>query len=117
VAKVLLIDDSEFMLDIIKDMLESLGYQTLATLEPEEFRRLVREEQPDLALVDEMMPNITGTELARELRASSDLYLINLPIVLTGIQSGGGGIPRLWRLLKPFTIEKLDALLAEILAI
>ncbi|NWJ45514.1 MAG: response regulator [Chloroflexi bacterium] len=116
-AKVVVIDDSEFMLDIIKDMLESLGYQTLATNAPEEFRRLIQEEHPDLVLVDEMMPTITGTELARELRKSSDLYLVNLPVVLTGIQSGGGGIPRLWRLMKPFSIEKLEALLAKILAI
>ncbi|RPH62623.1 MAG: response regulator, partial [Burkholderiales bacterium] len=66
-GRVLLVDDESSVLGFMSELLENWGVQVTALNDPEEARRLVASDQLqfDLLLVDQTMPHLTGTELAR----------------------------------------------------
>lgn len=62
--KILILDDSELIRDLVKETLEERGYSVIAISSPIGFSNLLRKEKPDLALVDVMMPGLKGDKLA-----------------------------------------------------
>ena len=62
----------------IRETLAATGYEPVVAGEPEEALRLMREEQPDLALLDLMLPGADGVELMQDLLEISDLPVIFL---------------------------------------
>ena len=66
--KVLIVDDDVDIVRIISAMLEGHGWQVLAAHGGEEALRIIRDERPDLALLDIMMPRMNGIEVLREAR-------------------------------------------------
>jgi len=67
-ATILCVDDEESALNAIKRTLFDQPYRILAAQNGEEAMRLAREEPPDLALVDIMMPGMTGFDVVKMLR-------------------------------------------------
>ena len=65
--KILAIDDDPPSLDLVMSALEQPGVDMLGASDPEEGLRLFEREQPELVLVDLMMPNIGGMELLRRI--------------------------------------------------
>lgn len=60
-ARILMVDDEEANLELLRRILEPAGYENLeATTRPEEVVDLCREKEPDLILLDIMMPGIDG---------------------------------------------------------
>lgn len=66
--KILIVDDDADIVGMISTMLEGHGWHVLTAHDGEEAVRLIREERPDLALVDIMMPRMNGIEVLREAR-------------------------------------------------
>jgi CheY-like chemotaxis protein len=65
-VRVLIVDDSEDLLDAYRDTLTSKGYDVAVALDGEEGLERVRELRPDIVVLDMMMPGIDGLEfLAR----------------------------------------------------
>ncbi len=62
-GKIILVDDSQVILDLVRDTLEHEGYECIAVTNPFGFSNLLRREQPSLALVDVTMPALLGTQL------------------------------------------------------
>ncbi len=66
---VLVVDDEKFIVDMVKEMLETLGYETVAKYSSydalEAFR--ARPQSFDLIITDMTMPHMTGLDLAREI--------------------------------------------------
>ena len=68
-AKLLVVDDNESICQLIFDFFSELkGHTVYATQSPAEAPDLVREHDPDLALLDIMMPGIHGLDLLKQLR-------------------------------------------------
>lgn len=67
-SKILLIDDDPTLLVWLSKYLRSQGYSVLAAASGAEAPRLAYSEQPDLAIVDVMMPAMDGWELCARLR-------------------------------------------------
>ena len=66
--KILIVDDEDHNVVLLQYALKMSGYSNLrATTDPHEFMRLFEEFQPDIVLLDLMMPNIDGFEIMREL--------------------------------------------------
>ena len=75
---VLIVDDEKAIVDILKFNLEKEGYTTLAAYDGREGLRLAREMDPDLILLDVMLPYMDGFEVCRTLRG----YGKNVPIIM-----------------------------------
>jgi CheY-like chemotaxis protein len=65
---VLVADDSEAILRTCEEILAAVGYHVITAADGLETLRLVREEHPDLLLLDLLMPRMTGFDVLREIR-------------------------------------------------
>jgi len=70
--KILVVDDDLDTLRLVGLMLERQGYQIVAASSGEQALSLAKKEHPDLVLLDLMMPDIDGVEVARRLRAAAE---------------------------------------------
>jgi two-component system alkaline phosphatase synthesis response regulator PhoP len=71
-AKILLVDDEPDILEILKDNLRKEGYEVVTAGNGEEGLRRAEEFQPDLIILDIMMPVMDGVEVCRQLRAKPE---------------------------------------------
>lgn len=78
--KILIIDDDLDTLRLVGLMLQKQGYQIVAANNGEQGLRKAEEENPDLILLDVMMPDMDGYEVARHLRENSDTA--SIPILM-----------------------------------
>jgi len=65
---VLVADDSEEILKKCETLLAASGYQVLLAQDGAEALRLIREEHPDVVVLDLLMPRMTGFDVLREIR-------------------------------------------------
>lgn len=75
--KVLIVDDEKPISDIVKFNLTKEGYEVVTAFDGEEALQKFNEENPDLVLLDLMLPKIDGLEVAREIRKTH-----NTPIIM-----------------------------------
>ncbi len=110
-GRLLFVDDDENVVFVGRNVLEGLGHEVVTALEGHEALELFRREPGafDAAVVDELMPGMTGSQLATELRRLRP----GLPIVI----ASGHGLPAHARfedeagvlyLAKPFEWKELD---------
>ncbi len=83
---VLVIDDQPQSLEAMREALHPLGFEVWQALDGESGFLIARERQPDVILLDVMMPGIDGYEVCRRLKADEETRL--LPVVFfTGLES------------------------------
>ncbi len=68
VAKILVLDDSEVLLAVARASLEAAGYTVVTRDSPIGFSAMLRDERPDLALIDVLMPALAGSRLVEIVR-------------------------------------------------
>ncbi|MGE5619452.1 MAG: response regulator transcription factor [Sphingomonadaceae bacterium] len=78
--KVLVADDEEAITELVAFALELEGFQVIQAPDGPEAVRLAKEERPDLAMVDVMMPGLDGREVSRRLKEDPDTAAI--PVLL-----------------------------------
>ena len=76
--KILVVDDEKPISDIVKFNLSKEGYDVVTAYDGEEALAKVNEENPDLILLDLMLPKIDGLEVARQVRKDHDTPIIML---------------------------------------
>jgi PleD family two-component response regulator len=79
-ARILIVDDHEDNVELLRARLESWGYTTETATNGAEALRKVEEAPPDLILLDVMMPEIDGIEVARRIKGNESLPFI--PIIM-----------------------------------
>lgn len=72
-GRVLVVDDNEDCRVALKTFLEASGYAVAEAADGEEAVERARETDPDLILLDIMMPGVDGLEAARRIRRASDV--------------------------------------------
>ena len=77
---ILVVDDNEDNVDVLRVRLDSWGYDTHAATNGEEALAYVKQSPPDLILLDVMMPDITGIEVAQQIKGNRQLPFI--PIIM-----------------------------------
>ena len=68
--KILIVDDEEKIMSLLKVRLESKGYEVTATTKGEDCIKLAQEHQPDLLILDICMPGIDGLQAFEQLRGN-----------------------------------------------
>jgi twitching motility two-component system response regulator PilH len=87
-TRILVIDDDVQLVDTIRTLLESQGYQVSHAYRAEKGVELAREEMPDLILLDIMFagpPGPDGVEVSRQLHQDPDLAEIPV-VILSGVK-------------------------------
>jgi CheY-like chemotaxis protein len=115
--KILIVDDSPFMLKSITFVLEKAGYDFCTASDGEEALCKVAEEKPWLIFLDAVMPEKDGYEVCRQIKADSALKDIRV-IMATGqgepedleraLAAGADGY-----MLKPYTPAKILEIVRE----
>jgi DNA-binding response OmpR family regulator len=85
-AKILVVDDSADIVANLVDLLEARGYAVCAAGSGVEALEQIEREQPDLVLLDVMMPNMTGYEVCKKIRENPATVFLPV-IMLTGVDA------------------------------
>jgi DNA-binding response OmpR family regulator len=118
-ALVLVVDDQRDILGLIRLRLEQAGYEVVTATDGEQALELVGKLQPNLVVLDVMLPVIDGREVTRRIRA--DARTAGIPVLLVsasvhehevqeGLDAGADDY-----LPKPFTAEVLRGRVAALL--
>ena len=96
--RILVADDNPANVDILQTRLAVHGYEIVTASDGEEALAVAREKQPDLILLDVMMPRMDGLEVCRRLKADTALPFIPIILVtakadskdiVAGLEAGG----------------------------
>lgn len=115
-ARVLVVDDEKIIVKGLKFSLEKEGYEVLTAYDGEEALRLFNEENPDLIVLDLMLPEVDGFEVCRRIRKSSDVPIVMLTArgddidKILGLELGADDY-----MTKPFNPRELTARIKAIL--
>ena len=77
-TRVLVVDDEENLIELVQGYLAGEGYDVLTASDGLSAVALAREAQPDLIVLDLMLPGIDGLEVCRRVRQFSDAYIVML---------------------------------------
>ena len=107
-TRILVVDDEPTILDSVGYALQREGFEVSSARDGTEGLRLAREENPDVIVLDVMLPGLSGREVCRQLRSESDV-----PILM--LSARGGEIDRVLGLelgaddyvTKPFSLAEL----------
>ena len=81
-GKILLIEDDPFFAKLCKKGLEKRGFSVSISVDGEEGISKLKEEKPDLILLDIIMPRISGFEVLKRIREEKNPELTNMPVIL-----------------------------------
>ena len=116
-ATVLYAEDEMFLGKIVKESLESRGFTVFMETDGDKVFALYQDSNPDICILDIMMPNKDGLKVASEIRAQNKqvpiLFLtakVQTEDVLKGFNTGGNDYIR-----KPFSMEELIARIHNLL--
>jgi two-component system, OmpR family, alkaline phosphatase synthesis response regulator PhoP len=76
--RILAVDDEESILKVVEYALTQAGYEAHTAHDAEEAERALAEMRPDLVILDIMLPGKSGLDVARDIRATSDVPIIML---------------------------------------
>jgi two-component system cell cycle response regulator DivK len=77
--RVLIVEDNELNMKLFNDLLEAHGYQTLLARNGPDALKLAAEKLPDLIIMDIQLPQISGLEVTKALKA--DEKLAKIPVI------------------------------------
>ena len=79
-TKILIVEDEQGLVTLLKYNLEKQGYDTLVAMDGKAVMPIIQTERPDLVLMDWMLPNVSGIDLCREIRQTHDVK--HTPIIM-----------------------------------
>lgn len=109
-AKILIVDDEQKLLDMIAAYLVKEGYDVVTALYGEAALSQFETDQPDLIILDWMLPDISGIDILKEIRKTSMIPVIMLTAKadevdkLVGLELGADDY-----ITKPFSLRELSA--------
>lgn len=118
-AQILVIDDDSSLLTMMSMILKRAGHETLTATNGQDGINVAREQRPDLAFVDVMMPEMNGLQVCQYLR--QDASTSHIPLVVLTALTGkeheedalAAGADRY--LSKPVTFDSLAEIINELL--
>ena len=109
-AHILLVDDDETILKMLQSSLSYHAFEVSLSQNGRDAIRMVYQEQPDLIIIDILMPEMNGIELCKRLRDMTDVPIIALSAlsgegtIVTALEAGADDY-----VVKPYSIAELLA--------
>ncbi|MFH1191669.1 MAG: response regulator [Candidatus Omnitrophota bacterium] len=110
--RILIVDDQEEVLALLRDSLVSAGYEIMVCIAPKNAFAAIKSFKPDLILLDLLMPDLGGLEICEILNNNQETH--GIPIIII---SGFGNLVDIKKayqlgavgyLVKPFPLESLS---------
>jgi two-component system cell cycle response regulator DivK len=79
IRTILIVEDNAFNLKLLDDLLHAAGYETLKATDGKQALKAARQFRPDVILMDIGLPDISGIDVTREIRASDELK--DIPVI------------------------------------
>jgi chemosensory pili system protein ChpA (sensor histidine kinase/response regulator) len=116
--RILVAEDNVYLSEFMKTSLESLGYEVLLAHDGAEAIRLAISHHPDLAIIDILMPNLDGFQLASLIRKNPETQSLKM-IAMTALtpRTRGQFLARGFDsyIGKPFTVRELEVEIKKLL--
>jgi len=80
--KILLVEDDEFLSSLLKNRLLKEGLEVILAHDGEEAIKLLKNEKPNLILLDIILPKKSGFEVMEEIRSNPSLAVEKIPIII-----------------------------------
>ncbi|MCY4129553.1 MAG: response regulator [Gammaproteobacteria bacterium] len=115
-TSILVIDDDPEVLRHVREALVGAGFEPIVTGDPDKIQTLIRENRPDLVLLDMVLPDIDGVELMTSVPELSDIPVIFISaygrdeMVAKALDSGADDY-----IVKPFSTTELAARVRAVL--
>lgn len=117
--KILIVEDEKDIRDLIIYALQAKGYETISADDGEKALKMLKENKPDLVILDWMLPSVSGLEICRNIRRDKNIK--NIPIIMLtakiteddkilGLDSGADDY-----ITKPFSTAELSSRVKAIL--
>jgi DNA-binding response OmpR family regulator len=114
--RILVVDDEQAVLDLLVYNLRKAHYDVLTALDGSQALNLARQAEPDLILLDLMLPEVDGLDVCRELRHTSKVPIIMITARgeevdrVVGLELGADDY-----ICKPFSVRELMARIKAVL--
>ena len=118
-TKILIVEDDALNMQLLNDLLQAHGYETLQEVSGSGVVQMVKEKRPDLILMDIQLPVISGLELTKILKEDEELK--EIPIVAVTAFALNGDEEKIRKggcdgyIAKPFSISCLLETIAKLL--
>ncbi|OGL46035.1 MAG: DNA-binding response regulator [Candidatus Schekmanbacteria bacterium RBG_16_38_10] len=115
-TKILIIDDDQKLVGMVKNYLEKDGYEIFTAFDGAEGINKIESQRPDLVILDLMLPKLDGLEVCRLTRKESSIPILMLSAkgeeadIVVGLELGADDY-----LSKPFSLRELSARVKAIL--
>jgi two-component system response regulator VicR len=115
-ARVLVVDDEPSIVDLLQYNLRRANYEVLVARDGQEALAKARQDEPDLIILDLMLPHLDGLEVCRALRRERDVPIIMLTARdsevdrVVGLELGADDY-----VVKPFSVRELMARVGSVL--
>ena len=76
---ILIVEDNDLNMKLFNDLLQAHGYETMQTMDGREVLDMVNEKRPDLIIMDIQLPEISGLEVTKMLKADDNLK--DIPVI------------------------------------
>lgn len=118
-TKILYVEDEQFLGKIVAESLQSRGYDVKWIMDGAEVHNAYNTYTPQICILDVMLPNLNGFEIAEQIRKSNPSQPIifltakdQTEDVVRGFSSGGNDYIR-----KPFSMEELIVRIENLLSV
>ncbi|UJA31025.1 response regulator transcription factor [Clostridium sporogenes] len=117
--KILIVDDEEHICELIKFNLENNGYKCICALNGIDVLNIVKEEKPDLVLLDLMLPGMDGYDVCKEIRKDNNTSTTSIIMItakgeeldkVLGLELGADDY-----ITKPFSVREMVARVKAVL--
>lgn len=81
-TKILIVEDDKFLRDLIIRKLKSEGYEVIFAVDGEEALKKIKEEKPNLILLDLILPGIDGFEILKQVKSDSSEKIKDIPVII-----------------------------------
>lgn len=114
--KILVVDDEQKILDVVSNFLMSEGYEVTQAMDGNSALRMIKNQPPDLVLLDWMLPGKSGIDVCKEIRSHSGIPIIMLTArvdesdKVLGLELGADDY-----ITKPFGLRELAARIRSVM--
>ena len=117
--EVIIIEDDKDIAKLLEYNLERIGVESLLAYDGEEGLRLIKENMPDLIILDLMLPKIDGYAVLEAIK--ENILSSDIPVIIVSAKINPGAIVKGFRMgaidyiLKPFNVGELILRVSELL--